>query len=83
MSEFLYNLSWLTTVFSEFEVTILSQSLNKSSNSSEYESNLCKHDVYMTMTPNLSPFVLFFPFFVARDREKGKISRVTVCNELG
>ena len=80
MREFLYNLSWLTTVFSEFEVTILSQSLNKSSNSSEYESNLCKHDVYMTMTPNLSTFVLFFPFLVGIEKRERLVELQFVMN---
>ena len=80
MSEFLYNLSWLTTVFSEFEVTILSQSLNKSSNSSVYESNLCKHDVYMTINPNMSTFVLFFPFLVGIEKRERLVELQFVMN---
>ena len=78
MREFLINLSWLATVFSELEYTILSKSLNKSSNFSEYESNLCKHDVYMT--PNLSTFVLFFPFFVGIEKRERLVELQFVMN---
>ena len=80
MREFLINLSWLATVFSELEYTILSKSLNKSSNSSEYESNLWEHDVYVTKTPNLSTFVLFFPFLVGIEKRERLVELQFVMN---